>query len=686
MLYLENNTSFLLPYFLTSDVVLPAEIGGEAVVWRSSLFELLDKHGQLVSQREEISPEFRLTANTNRQEYSFTVRLLGEERRWLAGYTREPNENSNVYSRFVADSLHLALSREREEGGFEALNSNYGVLFAKADYSRSEAGETKLLQMPRFFRLAGQGFGILAIPLDYEEHVDGPGELLYFETQDFVHYEEKNRIKITQTAWLDYSCELDAATRLYRIGWKEESGETRFVTTKDFKDFSLPQPGVIFPARFAQLPIEGARAGQLIALTASEAAYLEHKLGRVRHVSVDDPIITLNAGAPSLNLNNARVTARYTDGSVALKRIEVDRNEAATIDLSQPGRHELEAKIVRHRFPYPMMNTRPDPYVLLYKGRYYFISTDDDWQRKIFIRSSETLEGLEDGKTEEVLLWNGNVPEGERRGEHWAPELHVICGKLYCFLAISVNNAWDGVQAHVALLEGEDPMNPAHWGTPQRVLNRHGEVLTDTHHRERDISLDMTYFELGGKSYVCWSQPKWIGEEQELAALYMATVNPEQPWRLTSDPVRICRNEYGWDRNGGIASGVSEGPYVLKQGSRMFMIFSGSGVGPTYAVGMMEMSAAEDPLDIHAWRKYNYPLMHSLSQPGQYGPGHNMFAQDEFGDWFNVYHACGVNGGHRHASIRPVHFRFDGSPILDMKDEEELLPEYERITLTVVVN
>lgn len=154
---------------------------------------------------------------------------------------------------------------------------------------------------------------------------------------------------------------------------------------------------------------------------------------------------------------------------------------------------------------------------------------------------------------------------------------------------------------------------------------------------------------------------------------------------MTSDAVRICRNEYGWDRNGDVASGVSEGPHVLKHGDRLYMVFSGSNVGPRYTVGVLEMAASGNPLNPADWRKSNYPWMHSLGIPGQFGPGHNAFVQDEFGDWYNVYHACGVDGGWRDASIRPVHFRFDGSPVLDMRDEEELLPELEQVTVTIVV-
>ncbi|MNB86415.1 Extracellular exo-alpha-(1-_5)-L-arabinofuranosidase precursor [compost metagenome] len=679
-----NHPQLLLPYYVTPGSVLPSTVGGDAVVWHSSLPGVIREDGTLAAPQEEIGPEFQLSAATSNNTYTFRVRMLGNGSRWLAGYTRKPNENLNIYSLFVAGSLHLALDREGENG-FEALNSNYGVLFAKADYSRYVHGETKMLRMPRIFRLLDGGFGILALPLDYEGNIDRLGELLYFETGDFVHYEEKGRFALTGSAVLDYSCELDAGTLQYRIGWRDESGEYYYVTTEDFIHFDHAQPGEMYPVKRQELETQGAETGQLIALTSSEALYLRNKLGRIRNVSVEVPPIAVETGAGHFNLNSIRATARYSDGTVSGKRVAVDHSEWAALDLSKEGTYSLKGKVIRSSFPYPMMRTRPDPQILRHKGRYYFIATDDDGQRRIYIRSADTLEGLEDGRNEEILLWDGSIPNGERHGEHWAPELHVIGGKMYCFLAISVNNKWHGVQAHVAELLGDDPMNPEHWGTPRRVLDRHGKVLSDLAEREMSISLDMTYFEHIGKSYVCWSQPKWHGEVQERASLYIATVDPEEPWRLTSDAVRICRNEYGWDRNGDVASGVSEGPHVLKHGDRLYMVFSGSNVGPRYTVGVLEMAASGNPLNPADWRKSNYPWMHSLGIPGQFGPGHNAFVQDEFGDWYNVYHACGVDGGWRDASIRPVHFRFDGSPVLDMRDEEELLPELEQVTVTIVV-
>ncbi|WP_338786519.1 hypothetical protein [Metabacillus sp. FJAT-53654] len=104
------------------------------------------------------------------------------------------------------------------------------------------------------FGLADKGFGILAMPINNEGHMDGPGELLYFETNKFVHFEEKARMKLSEVTMVDYSCVLDAETLLYRVGWKEENGTTCFCTKRDFIDFDRSQLGEMFSVRHNTLP------------------------------------------------------------------------------------------------------------------------------------------------------------------------------------------------------------------------------------------------------------------------------------------------------------------------------------------------------------------------------------------------------------------------------------------------
>ena len=60
----------------------------------------------------------------------------------------------------------------------------------------------------------------------------------------------------------------------------------------------------------------------------------------------------------------------------------------------------------------------------------------------------------------------------------------------------------------------------------------------------------MTYFENNGIHYVIWAQKGTASD------LYMATINPDEPWKLTSKPMLLTTPEYSWER---INENVNEG-------------------------------------------------------------------------------------------------------------------------------
>ena len=94
------------------------------------------------------------------------------------------------------------------------------------------------------------------------------------------------------------------------------------------------------------------------------------------------------------------------------------------------------------------------------------------------------------------------------------------------------------------------------------------------------------------------------------------------------------------------------------------MFYSGGGVtGGNYEVGMLTAHKRSDLLDAKNWYNSPRPWMNNGSSVSQVGPGHNSFVKDEYGDLYNVYHSGHVP---RHTAICPVHFRFDGSPVIDM--------------------
>src|SRR5690554_3722876 len=248
------------------------------------------------------------------------------------------------------------------------------------------------------------------------------------------------------------------------------------------------------------------------------------------------------------------------------------------------------------------------------------------------------------------------------------------------FFAVS-GKEW-GPQCHVMKLKkGGEITDPDSWSDPIRVLKKDGSYLCET-----GITLDMTYFELEGVSYVVWSERYNIGTPDDSGSmLYIATVDSEQPWQLTSDPVLLSRPLYGWENVEGTIN--NEGPYPLITDSHVYIAYSGGAAnGYTYAVGLLSIEKGKDLLDVNNWYKRPTPALSFYSIAGEYGPGHNAFYTDENGDVMITYHAEPDMGGNKRCSaIRRVHFDIDGEPRLDLSYECDLNSELTGVKMKVIV-
>ncbi len=194
----------------------------------------------------------------------------------------------------------------------------------------------------------------------------------------------------------------------------------------------------------------------------------------------------------------------------------------------------------------------------------------------------------------------------------------------------------------------------------------------------------MTCFEAGGKSYVMWAQRKidYSGNGNHGASnLYIATVDPSVPCKLTSEAHLITEPLYGWDRN---TSPIDEGPYAIFNDGKIYITYSGSGVDNTYAVGLLSADENADLLDVNSWKRGNYPILEASHVEGEMGPGHNSFVKNEYGKDIFVYHAK-PNGGTRSAGVRYVYFDTDGEPMLYMTPDRYLKSEYRTVKATITV-
>ena len=319
-------------------------------------------------------------------------------------------------------------------------------------------------------------------------------------------------------------------------------------------------------------------------------------------------------------------------------------------------------------YPNPFIEERADPYITKGSdGCYYFTASypalHDEFHGydRIILRSSKTVDGLRDA--EEVTVWKAHT-EGVMAKHIWAPEIHEIGGKWYIFFAAGdSDNKWN-IRPCVLSCDGNDPINDS-WTERGKVQSVADDKVSFT-----GFSLDMTYFEHRGKHYLIWAQS--VGD----SSLFMAEINPDCPWKLTSMPILLSKPEYDWEK---IRFRVNEGASVLKGEDKIFVFFSASGTGAEYCMGYLWAYNDADLMKADSWQKTTSPVLSTKDLTGEVGPGHNSFVCDEEGSLLLVYHArpeshltkeCGTYDDEslydpcRHARIRYVSFDEKGFPVV----------------------
>ena len=113
---------------------------------------------------------------------------------------------------------------------------------------------------------------------------------------------------------------------------------------------------------------------------------------------------------------------------------------------------------------------------------------------------ADTIEGLADA--EEHVVWDESEVEGY--GQFiWAPELHKIGDYWYFISTAAVGEGGYSFDIRPFMMRCNDADNitdPDSWGEPERVKPAAGDTSC-----LQVMSLDMTYFEAGGKCYVSWA-------------------------------------------------------------------------------------------------------------------------------------------------------------------------------------
>lgn len=572
-------------------------------------------------------------------------------------YTRTPDDKFCLPE--FGNSIHFAVS---EDGGTPApFNQNGGVLYAKAEISEKNEIIGKSLAEPVICKIpqengSGHEYAILAKRIEHDGQMEEnrDTERLLWLTKDFMSFQECGMVH--------------TATHLRLKNMQEEGTECSEPPFPDAVSCHCIEIGQELYEKLVTYytPLHNTHMDIPRELTVSSSE-APTNISFMAHYS---------DGSSNEDPTNISFMAYYSDGSSAVKKYELDTSQ---VDFEHPGTYSVTAHICQKPYAFPLATGFADPVIFLWNDKYYYISTNDNTDDVGFwVREAERVEDLFRPDTEQHLILDKN-PEKKLIQTFWAPEFHVIGGRVYILFAVS-GDTFDP-QCHMMRLKENGSITRAEdWEDPVRVRRMDGTFLA-----EKGISLDMTHFSANGKSYLVWSyRENCMAEGDTGSMLFIASTDTEQPWRLTSEPVLLSRPLYGWENVAGTIN--NEGPYPLVTENKIYLAYSGgSACNWTYTVGMLSIDPADDPLELQNWEKSPYPVLCTADLHGVYGPGHNSFFRDKDGDTYIAYHGeITPYDSPRSTMLHRVHFRTNGDPVFNLCYERDVKEEYREITLPLV--
>ncbi|CAL8144672.1 unnamed protein product [Orchesella dallaii] len=281
----------------------------------------------------------------------------------------------------------------------------------------------------------------------------------------------------------------------------------------------------------------------------------------------------------------------------------------------------------------------PDPNIIKYNGFYYMVYTQHD---RIDILKSSILSDFRNAERKEAYRAPAN------RANLWAPEMHVIRGEIFIYFTMDDGVADANHRMYVIKADTNDPMGI--WSSAVRLLP------------EEDIyAIDGTVLQYGnGELYFIWT-----GFPDPPGSMNLYIARMENPMKVIAPRILLRTPSMDWEMHG---YPVNEGPFIVENAGRTFLIFSASSTfTPDYCLGMMGIDDLRDPLiQSNWWNDLNFCLFQRNDGEGVFGTGHASFVRspDDSELWM-VYHAVDdVNdlGVNRRARIQKMEWNADNSP------------------------
>ena len=230
-----------------------------------------------------------------------------------------------------------------------------------------------------------------------------------------------------------------------------------------------------------------------------------------------------------------------------------------------------------------------DPSVVKHNGKYYWTYA---YENRLYIMEAATIDGFAHG--EGKLVWTPEKVEFSQ--EVWAPELHIIDGICYIYVACD-----DGKNCNHRMYVLSNGSN-----NPLDSYINIGKITDPTD----KWAIDGTILRHAGKLYLVWSG--WEGDENIAQNIYIARLS--YPTRIDGERVMISKPEHDWEKAGGVGKVgslpfINEGPYCFYEQGRTFIAYSGAGSWcKDYCIAILEL-VGDDPMDPSAWKKWGKPVL-----------------------------------------------------------------------------
>lgn len=580
--------------FVSEDLKLPAKVGDAEVAWEVKAGDAIEiKDGKAVVTRGEENAEVTLVATikvegaTKDGTKEFPLTVVGKGT-GVAAYVSS-KAPTNIESEGYGFQGGMKLAEEGKEG-YEVLHKDQPILYSSIGAKKYAA--------PTIFRKADGSFGMIASD-------GGSGTVIVYDSKDLTTYENQRSAVLPVNKIEKMTCVYDSADQVYKV-FVQAADDVTLLTTTDFETFENKGVSSYKFKEVENAPTDAVWAEEE-ALTKAEYTKVAEKFKNPYNtdLKVTAKDVTVDQGTEiSAELlskeSEAKVSATYSDGTKKTYGITWDENDIAKIDTSRPGTYTVDG-VVGTKYTdaeAPLIPERADPHIIYNEddGYYYFTSSypmnggnDADGYDRLILRRAKTVAGLE--TAEEVTIWDEK--DDPKRGRFiWAPELHKI-GDSWYFLSTAGINSGTGTTFNIRPFmvkcnNSDDMMNPDSWEMAGDVKAMAG----DEKNCLNAMSLDMTYFEAGGRHYLCWADfTKNEGNPEAISSLYIATIDPSDPTQLTSKASVITVPEYFWEN---VRHRVNEGPAVIQKGDNVYLAYSASGTGSEYCIGLLSGKAGDD--------------------------------------------------------------------------------------------